>query len=243
MFNFPQWNKINEGRYDRVTGLVTREIMRLVRASKVMEDVKGEELDPYREEGFLKFDLGDIESPGLSFSAMFYVKRAPVSTGFAIEGFTYAEDFDQERHPVDENFIAIILTLDPEKEPGVYNRCQPFIRDAVRHEIEHLTQKGINKKPFRPRLVSKKRREEIGRALDSYAYFTLPEEIPAMVSGMYNAAKTRKLPLDVVLKEYLQYYVDETPFTIEEARKVLAIWLKWAKKNLPAAKYSENPNM
>jgi hypothetical protein len=37
--------------------------------------------------------------------------------------------------------------------------------------------------------------------------------------------------------------VDETPFTIEEARKVLAIWLKWAKKNLPAAKYSENPNM
>jgi hypothetical protein len=153
----------------------------------------------------------------------------PVSRGFVVDAGAYVTD----------NEIEVVINIDPTKEPQVYSKLNAVVQDAVRHEIEHLTQGGDNRMEGKPKLVGSSVRDKISvKNGNSYKYFLLRDEIPAMVHGMYRQAKKEKRPLDDIYNEYLDYFVEENVISKAEASKILKTWLALAKKELPAAIYS-----
>jgi len=100
------------------------------------------------------------------------------------------------------------------------------LRNALRHEIEHLTQSGLNTLPgkYLPD-------DQLKRALsNSKEYLLLEKEVPAMLKGLhFRAAKERRLFLDVIEEYFQSSFLDES-----EINEVKSKWQRVAKKlNLP----------
>ena len=60
-----------------------------------------------------------------------------------------------------------------------------------------------------------------------------------MVHGFYRRAKLEKRPIDEVMIEDLDSEIERGNLTKPAAQSLLAIWVDYAKKNLPAAIYSQ----
>jgi hypothetical protein len=69
-------------------------------------------------------------------------------------------------------------------------------------------------------------------------YFLLPDEIPAMVAGMYAAAVRKKIPLDQEFEIYLKPFIKSGLINDEEFNKVIQAWIKFANQVYPDAKFS-----
>ena len=100
------------------------------------------------------------------------------------------------------------------------------IRNALRHEIEHLTQSGFNTLPgkYLPD-------DQLERSLsNTKEYLLLEKEVPAMLKGLYfRAVKERRLFLDVIEEYFQSSFLDES-----EIIEVKNRWQLVAKKlNLP----------
>jgi hypothetical protein len=212
-----------EGRYDRLTSNAVKKCWPIIKASKIAGESE------------YVFDLEEVEDNGIYFSLELQIIRKVISfpQGFVLDAGAYTTKGN--------NLIEIIINIDPSKEPEVYSVLNAKLHDAFRHEIEHLTQSGKNKVPGKPTATRAKTRDKIN--IDNkniYKYFILRDEIPAMAQGMYKQAKKQKRPLDDVFNEYLQYFLDENIINDSEKAKILASWIGFAKKNLPAARYSNN---
>jgi hypothetical protein len=210
---------LNEGRYDKISGTIVDAIWKCIKATSVLGEHKKK-----------TFELGEFSGPVYIDEVNFYITREPIATGVAIDAGAYPS----------ENSLEIILTIDPNKEPQIYNKVNSLLQDAVRHEIEHLTQGGENRIPDRPKITPAKVRDKISfKNGNAYKYFVLKDEIPAMVNGMYRSAKTEKKPLDIVFNEYLDYYIGENIISQKQADSIIKTWIEYAKKNLPVAQYSK----
>lgn len=133
-----------------------------------------------------------------------------------------------------------VATFDIEYNPKYitksFTRLIGDLKNTIRHEIEHAAQmfkerpKDIIQSFFNGKLPEDQTWEE---------YFTNPEEIPAFVRGLYKQAKTLKEPLDTTIDNFFtdQFMYDQQ-MSDREIERVKKIWLKYARKNLPAAKYS-----
>ena len=62
--------------------------------------------------------------------------------------------------------------------------------------------------------------------------------MPALVHGFYRRAKLEKRPLDDIMIEDLDSEIERGNLSSKQAQKLLQIWVDYAKKNLPKAKYS-----
>jgi hypothetical protein len=95
------------------------------------------------------------------------------------------------------------------------------IKDVVRHELEHLTQEGLNMKSGK--FIED---DQIYRNLMKMGllpksdYYLLPKEVDAMLQGLYFKAKKIKLPFIKVVQDYL----NKVNLTIEEQEKILNVW-------------------
>lgn len=212
---------LNEGRYDKISGHIVDLIWEAIKVTRPKGEHETEEF----------FWYIDTPAPLYIDEVQFYITREPVATGVAIDAGAY----------VSENTIEVLLTIDPSQEPKIYNFVNSLLQDAIRHEIEHLTQGGENRIEDRPRLTPKTTRDKISiKKGNAHKYFTLRDEIPAMVNGMYRSAKTEKQPLDFIFNRYLEYYISEKILTQKQADKILKTWIDYAKKKLPAAQYSKD---
>jgi len=209
---------LNEGRYDRITGIVIDNLWKFIKYSKTEFDEDPDEND------LQAFDLKGFKDI-LEFDLRLIIKREyDIGPPFIIEANTY------------ESSIEFYIEIDPDWEPEAYNELNSELQNAVRHEVEHLTQFGVNvmQQKFMP--LNKALRDEINaNPYRTYEYLTLPDEIPAMVQGLYRKAKTTKQPLDVMMNDYLSL------FNLSKKNKKLVFntWLDFAKKNVPAAQYSK----
>ena len=100
------------------------------------------------------------------------------------------------------------------------------LRNALRHEIEHLTQSGLN--TLQGKYLPD---DQLERALsNSKEYLLLEKEVPAMLKGLhFRAVKERRLFLDVIEEYFQSSFLDESEI-IEVKNK----WQQVAKKlNLP----------
>lgn len=152
--------------------------------------------------------------------------------GFVLDANTYSEPGPNP----DEPEIEVILYVSPDAEPLSYDKIYHKMTEYIRHEIEHLLQSGINRRPGHIVRTPQKVRD---RHSSSYRYFLLADEIPAMVAGMHAAAVKKRRPLDLEFEEYLRPLVDTEIISEDEFKKVMRTWINFAKKTYPDSIFSD----
>jgi hypothetical protein len=151
--------------------------------------------------------------------------------GFAIDANSFIPKANEPESPE----IEIVLYISPDAEPQCYPALNYKLIDNIRHELEHLLQKGVNKRTGH--IVNTPNAVRAG-AQNTYRYFLLADEIPAMVAGMYASAKKKRVPIDQEFEEYLIPFIETEVISQPEADQVMNSWITFAKKVYPAAKFS-----
>lgn len=126
--------------------------------------------------------------------------------------------------------MKLLVLLNPDAEPTCYENLYLKLLDTIRHELEHISQ----------RVESDHRKDEfteldkIRRDFEnSYRYFLLPDEVPAMVSGMKLSASKRGVPLDLEFESYLKPMVSYGFISKSEFYTVMKAWLSFAISKFP----------
>ncbi|MFN7656417.1 MAG: hypothetical protein ACK5OW_01350 [bacterium] len=211
---------LKEGRYDRITSSVVRDIMELVKTN---------------EEGYfyLPDDVRDelyYEQEGLSFSVEITIKKTEDPITFEVGTITVGdEEYDEE---YDENVLEMSILLGTNFNRQNFESLFYKLQEDVRHEIEHFTQEGPDRIKDRPK--SKEKTSE----LPPFEHHTHITEIPALVHGFYRRAKLERRPLDEIMVEDLDDDIAKGNLTKEQASQILTLWIDYAKKHLPHAQYS-----
>jgi hypothetical protein len=135
-------------------------------------------------------------------------------------------DFDIYGHADDES-IEFAIIVNPLKGETIFSDIVPILKDALRHEIEHVAQN----------LLDRPKSERYEKVDDSNfsKYLTARHEIPAYVRGLYKQAKTRKLPLSKMFDWYFEDYAHL--LSDKEISTVRTAWTGYAKNHLPAAQF------
>jgi len=208
--NFMTSNKVlplEEGRYDREVTMISNMVI------NYFKDVFGEKVsETFEDAGELGDDTYNLI---VDFIPSDFKKLGPLS--FIINA------------AAGENDMAIQIDYQPTMFPEAYNELIPELKDAIRHELEHLAQYRFDKGVTPD--------EANQDDLDLVDYLTLDYEIPAFVQGIYKQAKTKKISFTDALDEFLDERLDE--LTPAEVARVRRAYIAYAKKNLPAAQMNE----
>ena len=116
----------------------------------------------------------------------------------------------------------IELTIQTQNKKESRSLIAMKIRNSIRHEIEHLTQSGLNTLPGKYLPDDQKQRTQATQK----DYLLLDKEIPAMLKGLYFQATKQRVPFNQLLDEYL----DETYLLEREIDQVKTIWINKAKE-------------
>ena len=121
----------------------------------------------------------------------------------------------------DPPYMELNFQVDPRDLPQAWSKIYEDLTDVVRHEIEHLTQMGLNVIDSKELPDDQMIRKMIDADLLPKAeYFKLESEIDAMLQGMYLKAKKTKTPFADVLHTYL----DKQPISKEDKEVILDLW-------------------
>ena len=209
--NFMTSNQVlplDEGRYDAEVTMISRMIINF------FKDTLGEKVsETFEDAGELKGEPYDLI---VDFIPSTFKKLGPLP--FIVNAAGSEDD------------IAIQIDYQEERFPGAYDELIPELKDAIRHELEHVAQYRFNKDAS-PGDINQD-------DLPLVDYLTLDYEIPAFVQGIYKNAKTRKISFSQALQNFLDERIDE--LTPAEEAKVKKAYLDYARKNLPAAQIDEN---
>jgi len=226
-----------EGRYDSLTGKISAAVMR-----KIKETDNGEEYFDgvkviYGPEDSVPGFIYLIEK-GMHINVDYFVDEVSgidVEVVISIirdEAPVFERDFILDGETDDQSsVIYIFVQLTPGSEPRVYPEIAVDLRNLVRHEIEHLTQRGwgeIEGKKMR-------RNEGVRKRINSnpelyHRYYTLKDEIPANIQGLYSEAKTRKLPFKEVVHNYLDKKIEQGIIPPTEKTRIYRLWRAAAQK-------------
>ena len=116
----------------------------------------------------------------------------------------------------------IELTIQTQNKKESRSLIAMKIRNSIRHEIEHLTQSGLNTLPGKYLPDDQTQRTQATRK----DYLLLDKEIPAMLKGLYFQATKQRVPFNQLLDEYL----DETYLLEREIDDVKLVWINKAKE-------------
>jgi len=226
-----------EGRYDSLTGKISAAVMR-----KIKETNNGEEYFDgvkviYGPEDSVPGFIYLIEK-GMYINVDYFVDEVSgidVEVVISIirdEAPVFKRDFILDGETDDQSSVMYIFAqLTPGSEPRVYPEIAVDLRNLVRHEIEHLTQRGwgeIEGKKMR-------RNEGVRKRINSnpelyHRYYTLKDEIPANIQGLYSEAKTRKLPFKEVVNNYLDKKIEQGIIPPTEKTRIYRLWRAAAQK-------------
>jgi len=180
--------KLYEGRYDMETLLISRFIM------DMFKDEFGKEyVDTFEEIGKLR--RSD--------------KKEDTAVPYDLELYFYPDSFDKlGPNPfiinagADDESMYVQINYQPDMFPKAYSELVPEIKDAVRHELEHIGQFNFDKKVMGDLEADEK-------DLPTFEYLTLDYEIPAHVQGIYKNAKTRKISFTQALQDFVDSKAEE----------------------------------
>jgi hypothetical protein len=119
-------------------------------------------------------------------------------------------------NPLNENSILLEIHLNPEKEYLNYNSLFYDLHCDIIHEIEHLTQQGINRKKGKPR------RTKIEDT--TYLEFISKDEIPAYQKGFYHKAKKMRIDINVLINDYLDSFIENKEINKNQKMKIIKKW-------------------
>ena len=219
---------ISEGRYDKLANKLSSIAFEAFKNIHDRGDKKGEfefSIGPFEE---------DIYSDQFEFDFEGYVEITDneyIVDGGANQGFDTKGD---EVTPlINLNFkIPKNPTTNPSWEDISFD-----IKDVVRHELEHLTQGGLNLKGGAGDEDPKLRRPSKQMADDQLIrdlidadmlpksrYYKLEKEVDAMLQGLYFKAKKSKRPFKDVIDDYLNIFINQKTISLEDKENILDIW-------------------
>lgn len=121
--------------------------------------------------------------------------------------------------------IEIRFELDPDEYPNILSEIAMSLRDVLRHEIEHITQSGWNVMQSKYLRSDMSRRNKIQSGdIETYNYWLLQKEQPAMIQGLYSKAKKLKQPFAQVVNLYLDIWVNKGVISSADKNKILKAW-------------------
>jgi hypothetical protein len=203
-----------EGKYDQLTGLIVDAIWFIIKQSKKLYDETGEDI--YATKALNIKDLID-------FKYQVIIQREEGLESYAMNASTY------------NNKMVFSISIDPEMEPLIYSEMNNDLQGTVRHEIEHILQEKAV--PETAPFPSRYRLNKINK--DPLEYFMSDFEMESMVMGFYRMAKTQKEKLDVVIQNYLNYFIEDKSITKKQAKVIKDKWIAYAKEHLPKAQYKK----
>ena len=226
-----------EGRYDSLTNKLSKLAFAAFKDIHDRGDKKGtfsfivgpkseyEEEQPDIQSDEFEFDFNGI----VVITKDLYVVDGGANAGFDNKG--------------DEIQPVIELKFKIPKNPD-WQKVSFDIKDVVRHELEHLTQDGLNLKGYvgidDPRAQNDPKLTRLGKYMEDDQffrdqidmdllpkanYFRLQKEIDAMLQGMYFKAKKSRQPFADVLNNYL----DMQSISEEDKENILNLWRNRAK--------------
>ena len=144
-----------EGKYDSLTGEIAYAVMRKIKETNTGEEefdgIKiiygpGDDVPSFNEmienEEYLEVDYFIDPVSGIDVRVYISIVRD--------ESPEYQGEFILDGETDDQNsFIYLYLYLTPGTEPRVYPEIAIDLRNLIRHEVEHLTQRGWEKKKER----------------------------------------------------------------------------------------------
>ena len=202
---------LNEGRYDKITNQVSREVFTNFK----------EIYDSGAKEGKFEFSVGpddeDIFSEDLEFNLEGYIEVSDEMyqpDGGANAGY---DDDGEEITPL----IQVSFKIPQDPKEFKWSEVSFDIKDIIRHEIEHLTQDGENLKSGKYLEDDQLIRKLINvKMLPKSQYFKLEKEVDAMLQGLYFRAKKSRTPF----KEVILNYFKKVGLTKEEQKQILDVW-------------------
>lgn len=218
---------VNEGRgsWDTLSNSIVKKVFK-----QWMSDWKSKK----KESKY--FDQIEDPSRGIEFDiyANIYFGK---TKGFEVLNSTGADGRDEIWNEKEDEwedqtpFIIIDFAINPNWLPGEWSEVYMYLSDVMRHELEHITQDGINIGNYRkgkPDVDDTELRNfiELG-LLPKYHYLLLPKEVDANLQGLRFEAKKRKVSMEETVNKYLdtqEYLTDET------RAEVLDTWRRRAKK-------------
>jgi len=203
---------ILEGKYDSLTRQIVKLIFNHIKQSKNKEKYTYETT---------------INNKLLYFDFILNIYKNKNVDKYIINAYTDAE-FD------DDAEIEITLQINPNNEQLNYKELFFELNDTVRHELEHLTQSGFNKLANKPNKTNKK---AFDRFVDKpYKEYLLKDEIPAYVAGFYRRAKIEKTYIDIIIHDFLYWYVIHNIITKKQMNIIMKKWLEYAQRKYPTVK-------
>ena len=204
---------LNEGRYDKITNQVSREVFTKFKEIYDSGDKKGN----------FTFSVGpddeEIFSNDLEFNLEGYIEVSDEMyqpDGGANAGY---DDDGEEITPL----IQVSFKIPQDPKEFKWSEISFDIKDIVRHEIEHLTQDGENIKSGKYLEDDQLLRGLINaKMLPKSQYFKLEKEVDAMLQGLYFRAKKSRTPFKEVILDYFK----KVGLTKEEQKQILNVWRK-----------------
>lgn len=138
--------------------------------------------------------------------------------GFAIDGDSFGGDSE------DDAEIEISIAVDPSQINS--QKFAAKILDVVRHEVEHIVQRGPNFSPEHKVKIPRPLTRETAKS--NYKYFILSDEIPAQVRGLEAEAQHSGQTVKACAIDYLDPFLELGFITQEQINIVLNTWKKWA---------------
>ena len=206
---------ITEGRFDPITRIVVNDIIKSIKKSINRKNAINLQL-PYdinKEEEHTDGDISFNVDLNIKHKISLKDDAKPYFINTALSGDT-------------DNIIMMSIILDPNYEPNSYERIFFKLQEDIRHEIEHITQTGIKTNTARLKTV--------------YGHHKNKYEVPALVQGFYRRAKLEKRFLNEIMIEDLMSEIEKRTISKSQANNLLKIWINYAKKVLPDAKYNND---
>lgn len=210
---------LKEGRYDNTVRNLVKDTISYWKQNYKPTSKK----IPYVED----YDIEDAVDFPIKFDldAVLHIKKTP-SRFYDVDGGAYP----YEKIPV----ISIDITVDPRDLPQKWEKIYMDLTDTIRHELEHLTQQGVNVIPSKEMGDDTELRTKVKT---DFEYINLPTEVDANLQGLYIRAKKTKTPFKQVVSDYL----DELGLTKKEKKETLNIWKQRAKSlSLPLNESSKD---
>jgi hypothetical protein len=228
---------LNEGRYDSITNRLSK------LAFKAFKDI----YDNGDKKGEFFFTVGpddeDIQSDEFEFDYTGVVEIT--DDEYMVDGGANV-GFDDEGEEITP---SIVLKFRIPQNPD-WQQVSFDIKDVVRHELEYLTQDGLNLKGTvdidDPRAQNNPKLTRPGKYMqdDQFVrdmidmdllpkadYFRLEKEVDAMLQGMYLKAKKSRTPFKDVINDYFE----KVGLEGEDKQDILDLWTKRLKAlNSPA---------
>ena len=211
--------QLNEGRYDSIS----RQL-----ASYTLKGWK-DDAEHNEPTGRVEFEVGpgkDLEYGDLEFLYKGVAVFAGIQT-YSHNGYAKLKSGE----------IGVTYSIPKSMIPQGWEEIYMDLISTIRHEIEHLTQGGVNLKQGKE-ILDRPLRQLVSKYPDILRYLLLPSEKDANIQGLYLKAKKWRRPYSEVVDEYIRDFLKITNKNDVDILK--GIYDKRAKElNLPSIKEND----